>query len=296
MAMTYASLIAAKGTSGSIANWVAYTKLDLPPIVDEAQALLYMRLRVREMRTSTAFAVPQSGDRLALPTGFLDPIGRIFVPTINLSIAHKDQGYVERARTYQETSGTLGASPLTTTNGSSQVTVNQPLHGFNQGSNIFLSGAAAVNGITANGTFDVVQIVDPNNFVIDTLTQTASGSGSGGGSAIAYTCDSLVQGNPQYWGIWSETIYFDFAFAQQLLCRLAYYRSLPLLSSTNQSNFLTSRYPQLMRCACTTAAADFMKDTEEYEKGVTRLGSMINDVMAENDGVYRGIEVESETP
>lgn len=296
MAMTYNSLTGAKSVAGSVSSWTNYTKLDIPTIVDEAQALIFMKLRVREMRTSAAFTIPQSGDRVALPTGFLDPIGRIMVPTVNLSIAHKDQGFVEQCRTYQETSGTLGANPLTTATGSTQMTVNLPLHGFNQGSNIFLSGATAVNGITANGTFEVVQVIDPNNFVIDTLTQTASGSGSGGGSVIAYTCDGLVQGNPQFWGIWSETIYFDFAFAQQMLCRLSYYRSLPLLSSTNQSNFLTSRYPQLMRCACTTAAADFMKDTEEYQKGAARLGSMINEVMAENDGAYRGIEIDTETP
>ena len=32
MAMTYTSLIAAKGVSGSIANWVNYSKLDIPTI------------------------------------------------------------------------------------------------------------------------------------------------------------------------------------------------------------------------------------------------------------------------
>jgi hypothetical protein len=46
MAMTYNSLTAAKGTSGAVATWVAYTKLDVPVIVDEAQALIYMALRV----------------------------------------------------------------------------------------------------------------------------------------------------------------------------------------------------------------------------------------------------------
>ena len=31
----------AKGVTGSVATWVSYTLLDIPTIVDEAQALLY---------------------------------------------------------------------------------------------------------------------------------------------------------------------------------------------------------------------------------------------------------------
>ena len=41
MAMSYASLTAAKGTAGAIATWVSYTLLDTPMIVDEAQTLLW---------------------------------------------------------------------------------------------------------------------------------------------------------------------------------------------------------------------------------------------------------------
>jgi hypothetical protein len=40
------------------------------------------------------------------------------------------------------------------------------------------------------------------------------------------------------------------------------------------TNFITNRYPQLLRVAC-MAAADFMKDTEEYNKQFQRLVQMI---------------------
>ena len=40
MAMSYASLTAAKGTAGAIATLVSYTLLDTPTIADEAQTLL----------------------------------------------------------------------------------------------------------------------------------------------------------------------------------------------------------------------------------------------------------------
>ena len=52
MAMSYTTLIGAKGVSGSIMNWVSYTKLDVATVVDEAQSLLFQLLRVRESRAS----------------------------------------------------------------------------------------------------------------------------------------------------------------------------------------------------------------------------------------------------
>src|ERR1700692_26656 len=120
MAMSYTSLSAAKGVSGSLANFVSYTKLDLPPIIDEAQLLIYTYLRVREMTSKLSFQVPIYGASVALPTGFLDPIGRIMVPTVNVDLIHKDAGFVLRERNYTETSGALGTNPFTTTNGSTK--------------------------------------------------------------------------------------------------------------------------------------------------------------------------------
>jgi hypothetical protein len=296
MAMSYTSLTAAKGTTGAIANWVNYSKLDIGTIVDEAQAAIYMTLRTREMRTKFTFNMPIGNSFIALPTNFLDPIGKLYSPSINRTYGQKDENYILVNRNYDETSGTLGANPLTTSVGSTQVTVNLPSHGFNQESSINLSGATAVGGITPNGTFDIVTIVDPNDFIIDTLTQTATSTVSGGGSGISYLCDNLVPGISNYWAIWDEEIHFDSAFLQAMNCQLQYYRSLPLLSNSNQTNFLTTRYPQLMRTACVAAAADFMKDDVEYQKGMARLQAMTQQVSIENDMSYRGIEIDTETP
>lgn len=296
MAMTWTSLTSPKGTSGSIMNWVNYSKLDINPVVDEAQALIYSLLRCREMRTKFSFRMAQGSSAIALPSRFLDPIGRIFVPSYNIEFKRKDEGFVLSNRNYTETSGTLGTNPLTTTNGSTQVSVNLPGHGFSQESSFNISGSTAVGGITPNGTFDIVSVTDANNFVVDTLTMTASAGATGGGSAIAYVCDNLAPGSPQNFGIWDEMLHFDAAFTQGSTCQLLYYQSLPLLSNTNQSNFLTNRYPQVMRTACQAAAADFQKDDTEYQKCVARLTALIQTVAVENDGEYRGMELETETP
>jgi hypothetical protein len=297
VAMNWTSLSAAKGTSGSIANWVSYTKLDIPVIVDEAQALLYEFLRTREMRTQTVFLISNGNSEVALPARFLDPIGRIKGIDFNLDVRHKDENFLTRARSYTGTTGSLGNNPFTTTNTATTVSVNLTAHGFNQGGTFQVIGASAFNGITLSpGAYPIISITDANNFVIDTVTQTASGSGAGGGAAVTYTANSLVAGVPQFFAVWDEKIKLDFAMNQDMTFVLNYFQSLPLLSASNLTNFITSRYPQLMRAACQVAAADFMKDDAEYQKGSTRLLAHIQRINIENDGFYRGLELNTETP
>lgn len=299
MAMTYSSLTGSKGTSGSIANWVSYTLLDIPPVLDEAQSLIFSLLRTREMLTERSFYMPVNGAFVALPDRFLDPIGRIYLSSINIGVRHKDSGFIQNNRNYTETSGTLGTNPFTTVASSNSVTVALASSGFAQDSVFYTSGATAFNGVTISGTFPITAIAaSGNSFTIDisVLGTTPSGSGSGGGSAVAYICDQIVTGIPSWWGIWDEQIKFDVAFAQASLCKLQYYQSLPLLSTTNTTNFLTNRYPQLIRVATNAAAADFMKDDSEYQKAMTRLSAIVQGINVENDGQLRGIELDPMIP
>lgn len=298
MAMSYTSLSAAKGVSGSVANWVNYSELDVPVIIDEAQTLLYSLLRTREMLAQYAFTMPVGGSYIALPARFLDPIGRIRQTSYNLSVRHKDSQFVERQRNYTETSGTLGTDPFNVVLGSTSVSVTLANHGFNQDSLFYTSGASTFSGVAINGTFPITSIIDTNTFVIDisSLGTTPTSSAAGGGSAIAYVCDNLVAGMPIWFGIWNETIYFDAAFTQVTLCKLQYYQSLPLLSSTNLTNFLTSRYPHVMRKACQAAASDFMKDEVEHQKNMAELGAIVDRMSIENDMFMRGLELDTETP
>lgn len=295
MAMTYTSLTAPKGTAGSIANWVSYTLLDITTIVDEAQPLIYSLLRTREMMTEYSFSMAVGEASIALPARFLDPIGRMYLSSFNIPVRHKDSGFIQQSRNYDELSGTLGTDPFTTVIGSSSVTVALPGSGFNQDSVFNTSGATAFNGVTLNGTFPITAVAaDGNSFTIDisSLGALPSGAGAGGGAAVDYLVDNLTQGIPNWFGIWDERIKFDVAFTQQSLCKLQYYQSLPLLSSSNLTNFLTSRYPQLMRTACLAAAADFMKDDNEYQKAFSRLQAIVERIQVEGDGMLRGMELD----
>lgn len=296
MAMTYTSLVATKGTVGSIANWVNYSKVEtnLPTILDEAQALIYQLLRVREMQTTMHFKMTAGLSRYALPARFLDPIGEIHSTNQNFTFAHKIDSTVKTSRPFSVLLGSLGTNPFTTTIGSSQVSVALTAHSFTQGSIFGPSGASAVGGLTLDGAYEVASVTT-NAFVIETGTPATS-SATGGGAAVTYTASMLTQGTPGIWGIFDEAIQFDQAFDATHLLNLAHYQSLPLLSPTNTSNFLTNRHPQILRAACVAAAEDFMKDTEEYNKAMTRLTALIDKSQYENDLIYRGAELDTWNP
>ena len=296
--MTYTTLVAVKATAGSIRAWVNYEKLDPVTIVDEAQALIYTLLRVREMEASYRFYLTEGMASIALPARFLDPIGRIQLPSIGAEVRHKEHSVVEQARSYAETSGDLDSNPFTTTDGSDIVSVSFPDHGFNQDSVFYTTGASAFNGATIAGAFPIYAITDDDNFTIDIsqLGTTPSGSGAGGGSSCTYVCDNLNQGMPTAFAVFGSRIELECAMAEASMAKLNYYRSLPLLSSSNLTNFLTDRYPQLMRQACVTAAADFMKDTEEYNKGMGKLTAIVQRIQIDADGALRGIEHDTMTP
>jgi hypothetical protein len=77
---------------------------------------------------------------------------------------------------------TLGASPLSVTVGSPVVTVTETGHNIAAGTSVTVSGAAAVGGITPNGTFPVT-VVDANTYRYS-FTANATSTAAGGGSAV----------------------------------------------------------------------------------------------------------------
>ena len=114
------------------------------------------------------------------------------------------------------TTRTLGANPITTTGSSTSVLFTDTVAPcrIGIGSQVTISGASAVNGLTMNGTFEVVTVPTENSFTV-TAGSSASGSGSGGGSSVVCTyghdilgsnADYLfntvpdLAGKPVFWG------------------------------------------------------------------------------------------------
>jgi hypothetical protein len=166
MAFDYSTLVAGKSTEGSIKAWGGHALLESERILTEAQAYIYQRLRVREMRTTAtlSFSSGDSSKSLASVSsnGFLDPIGLKFDGDA------EDLPYVHE------------------------------------------------NGL--------MRLRDANG--------------------------ALQTGYPSRWSIVDEQIQFDVALDQDLTARLMFYETPAPLSASNETNFLTKRFPTLLRRAC----------------------------------------------
>ncbi len=297
MAMTWTSLTAAKTQPGSILNWVGYGKIDVTTVLDEAQSLLFGLLRLREMRTEWVFGMSAGACRIALPNRFLDPIGRLWDITNGIKLGQKIESEVEAARAYDTSlGGSFGTNPFTAVLDSSTVSAHLVAHNLTQASTITIAGSATVGGLTMNGTNEVLDIVDADNFEIDMGDQVATSNATGGGGAITYTANQLISSTPSRWAVWNDMIQFDAAFEQDTQFKQLYFRAPPLLSSTVPTNILTTRYPKLLRVATNVASAEFMKDDEEYTKSLAALEALVQSINAENDLIYRGAEFGTDTP
>src|SRR5436190_430079 len=98
--MDFTSLTADKSTSGSIRRWVNHADVDADAVLEDAQALIFQTLRVREMRTvfpDLTMAIADSSK--ALPAGFLDPI-RLVDKTNNIRLHLKTEEWLEDRRSY----------------------------------------------------------------------------------------------------------------------------------------------------------------------------------------------------
>jgi hypothetical protein len=79
---------------------------------------------------------------------------------------------------------TLGNNPLSTTGGSAVVGVLHAGHGLNPGDQIIMAGAAAIGGITPNGTFVCASVVDTNHYTFVFTSNATSTVAAGGGNAV----------------------------------------------------------------------------------------------------------------
>lgn len=84
-----------------------------------------------------------------------------------------------------DTAVTLGAAPLSVLLGSPDVTVTETAHNIADGTSVTISGAAAVGGITPNGTFPIT-VIDANTYQY-TFTANATSTATGGGAAVVVT-------------------------------------------------------------------------------------------------------------
>jgi hypothetical protein len=133
-------------------------------------------------------------------TAGIEGNGSTDFPFLNVLVANNDGWAIENSNNCGTSVGALGANPFTTTNGMTTVEVAQTSHGLMANQLVFFSGATAVNGITLNGLYIVVSVVDANDYIVGSFSggptiPAASGSGSGGGASVTFTGNVLPQGD-----------------------------------------------------------------------------------------------------
>lgn len=270
MAMNFNDLIGPKSKAGSIQSFVRYRPVPGEVVLEEAQALIYSRLRVREMRASARLALSLEAFSVALPTGFLEPIsmqdreGWNVIPDGYIS---EDQ--LLRRRTFDPDAVTTLASAITTASATA-ITV---------ASNAEFPGT---------GSF-TVQVDDEVMLVTGHATTAWTVQrGYGGTIAVAHldgteVDGSLESGTPTQVAVFDERLQFECKSDEARKLDLVFFKRPALLSPSNPTNFMTTRYPNILRIGCQAGAASFMKDSDEFTLRETELIGLIDAANAESD-------------
>jgi len=100
---------------------------------------------------------------------------------------------------------------------------------------------------------------------------------------------ALQTAAPSQWTVIGETAYVDVLPEAEFAGQLLYYKQPDALAaSTNETNWLTRRYPTLLRYACMARAYEHMKDAQSAATYLQLAMASIAEAAATNDMARRG--------
>lgn len=204
--MDYDTLVGEKTVTGSIKWAINYDRIDPAGILEEAQAWIYARLRVRQMKSSASVAIADGASTASYPTGYLDPL-HFGIPGFMPKIRSKD---VEWFRTNL---------------------------GFDENAD-------------------------------------------------------LPEGLPTYWTDYNDLIQLNTVADQAYTASMVFFKTPDALSSSNPTNWLTSKYPTLVRRTCLMFSAEARKEFDTFDREEARALQMIDEIKVESDNSMRGIELD----
>ncbi|MCA1458098.1 hypothetical protein I6F35_33735 [Bradyrhizobium sp. BRP22] len=105
---------------------------------------------------------------------------------------------------------------------------------------------------------------------------------------------AMIRTIPFRYAIFDEKIQLECAYEEATTLTLVGFKIPALLDADNQTNFLTNRYPHLLRVACLAQAYDFMSNNAKYQSNLTLLSALIDKTNAESDLSYRDASFEVE--
>ncbi len=103
-------------------------------------------------------------------------------------------------------------------------------------------------------------------------------------TAFSYdSSNNRVNTKPLAYYVDATLIQFDSPPDKTYATRMVHYQALAPLDGGNPTNFLTSRYPRLLRCACMWLANEWMKDDAEKNYWATITQGLIDEANQEAD-------------
>lgn len=99
---------------------------------------------------------------------------------------------------------------------------------------------------------------------------------------------ALYSATPSEWSIIDNLITLDSACSAALSCDFIYYKQPDALAGGNETNFLTSRFPTLLRMACMARAYEWLKQQDQATGYINAALGEIEAANATADAARRG--------
>lgn len=99
---------------------------------------------------------------------------------------------------------------------------------------------------------------------------------------------TLAQAIPEHYACSGATMSFECAWDRAATLVFRFYDTPDDLSASNETNFLTTRYPNLLRAAIRMYVADFRDDEPTYRRMQAQVETLIARANAEADLALRG--------
>jgi hypothetical protein len=269
--MNFNDLIGPKSRAGSIQNFVRYKPVPGEVVLEEAQALIFSELRIREMRASSVITLGVGAFTAALPTGYLDPIAMRDREGWNV-IPEKYVGERQLIdlRTFDNDVVTTLAAAIVSASTTS-ILVTSAAEFPTSGSYAIVVGSEVMLVTGGQGTANW------------TVTRGYAGTTAATHENGATVDGSLESGTPMHVAVFDELLQFECKADEARKLDFVFFKKLALLSATNLTNVLTTRYPHILRVACQAGAASFMKDKEEFDARRAELIMLCQSANAESD-------------
>jgi hypothetical protein len=100
----------------------------------------------------------------------------------------------------------------------------------------------------------------------------------------------LPSGPPTYWTDYNNAIKLNTVADQAYTASMVFFKKPDALSSSNPTNWLTDRYPTLVRRSCLMLAAEYRKEYDTFDREEGRALNLIEEIKVESDNSMRGTE------